>query len=84
MCLTINRKGALNEIPIKFVGGDDGSFDNNDYVLFYAKGPHQWYRDNSTTLSDVKLRYNLYDESAYYFISFNGADGKRVVYQGGT
>lgn len=76
--LTIDRKGALNEIPIKFVGGDDGSFDNNDYVLFYAKGPHQWYRDNSTTLSDVKLRYNLYDESAYYFISFNGSDGKRV------
>lgn len=76
--LTIGRKGPLNEIPIKFVGGDDGSFDNNDYVLFYAKGPHQWYRDNTTTLSNVKLRYNLYDESAYYFISFNGSDGKRV------
>ncbi|MDM1522744.1 type IX secretion system sortase PorU [Empedobacter sp. 225-1] len=76
--LTLDRKGALNEIPIKFVGGDDGSFDNNDYVLFYAKGPHQWYRDNTTTLSNVKLRYNLYDESAYYFISFNGSDGKRV------
>ncbi|MCA4777057.1 type IX secretion system sortase PorU [Empedobacter stercoris] len=79
--LTINRKGALNEIPIKFVGGDDGNFDNNDYVLFYAKGPHQWYRDHATTLKDIKLRYNLYDESAYYFISFNGADGKRVVEQ---
>ncbi|WP_298773846.1 type IX secretion system sortase PorU, partial [uncultured Empedobacter sp.] len=76
--LTEGRKGELNEIPIKFVGGDDGSFDNNDYVLFYAKGPHQWYRDNTTTLSNVKLRYNLYDESAYYFISFNGSDGKRV------
>ncbi|MFV0155158.1 type IX secretion system sortase PorU [Empedobacter falsenii] len=76
--LTINRKGALNEIPIKFVGGDDGNFDNNDYVLFYAKGPHQWYRDHATTLKDIKLRYNLYDESAYYFISFNGSDGKRV------
>ncbi|NOJ76330.1 type IX secretion system sortase PorU [Empedobacter stercoris] len=79
--LTINRKGELNEIPIKFVGGDDGSFDNNDYVLFYAKGPHQWYRDHATTLKDIKLRYNLYDESAYYFISFNGVDGKRVVEQ---
>ncbi|WP_291089360.1 type IX secretion system sortase PorU [Empedobacter sp. UBA7494] len=79
--LTENRIGALNEIPIKFVGGDDGSFDNNDYVLFYAKGPHQWYRDHATTLKDIKLRYNLYDESAYYFISFNGVDGKRVVEQ---
>ncbi|QES93400.1 type IX secretion system sortase PorU [Empedobacter brevis] len=76
--LTEDRKGALNEIPIQFVGGDDGSFDNNDYVLFYAKGPHQWYRNNTTTIKDIKLRYNLYDESAYYFISFNGGDGKRV------
>lgn len=79
--LTEDRKGALNEIPIKFVGGDDGNFDNGDYVLFYAKGPHQWYRNNTTTLQDAKVRYNLYDEAAYYFISFNGEDGKRVKEQ---
>ncbi|WP_413533639.1 type IX secretion system sortase PorU [Empedobacter brevis] len=76
--LTEERKGALNEIPIKFVGSEDGSFDNNDYVLFYAKGPHQWYRNNTTNLENVKLRYNLYDDFAYYFISFNGENGKRV------
>ncbi|MDM1299880.1 type IX secretion system sortase PorU [Empedobacter falsenii] len=76
--LTEDRTGALNEIPIKFVGGEDNSFDNSDYVLFYAKGPHQWYRNNTTTLQDVKVRYNLYDDFAYYFISFNGEDGKRV------
>ncbi len=73
------REGALQEIPIKFVGGDDASFDNNDYVLFYAKGPHQWYRDASTTAKSIKLRYNIYDDSSYYFISFNGQDGKRVL-----
>ncbi|WP_313636400.1 type IX secretion system sortase PorU [Empedobacter sp.] len=76
--LTEDRTGALNEIPIKFVGGEDGSFDSNDYALFYAKGPHQWYRNNTTTLKDAKVRYNLYDDFAYYFISFNGEDGKRV------
>lgn len=76
--LTEDRIGALNEIPIKFVGGEDNSFDNSDYVLFYAKGPHQWYRNNTTTLQDAKVRYNLYDDFAYYFISFNGEDGKRV------
>ncbi|MDH2208005.1 MULTISPECIES: type IX secretion system sortase PorU [unclassified Empedobacter] len=76
--LTEDRIGALNEIPIKFVGGEDNSFDNSDYVLFYAKGPHQWYRNNTTTLKDAKVRYNLYDDFAYYFISFNGEDGKRV------
>ncbi len=76
--LTEDRISALNEIPIKFVGGEDNSFDNSDYVLFYAKGPHQWYRNNTTTLQDAKVRYNLYDDFAYYFISFNGEDGKRV------
>lgn len=75
---TNDRVGALNEIPIKFVGSEDGRFDNSDYVIFYAKGPHQWYRDESTTVNDVKLRYNLYDEYAYYFISYEGENGKRV------
>lgn len=75
---TKDRVGALNEIPIKFVGAEDGKFDNSDYVIFYAKGPHQWYRDTSTTQRDIKLRYNLYDDSAYYFISYEGENGKRV------
>ena len=75
---TNDRVGALNEIPIKFVGSEDGRFDNSDYIIFYAKGPHQWYRDESTTVNDVKLRYNLYDEYAYYFISYEGENGKRV------
>ncbi|MEG0929915.1 type IX secretion system sortase PorU [Algoriella sp.] len=75
---TNDRVGALSEIPIKFVGSEDGRFDNSDYVIFYAKGPHQWYRDESTTANDIKLRYNLYDDYAYYFISYEGENGKRV------
>lgn len=73
-----DRIGALQEIPIQFIGQDDNSFDANDYVLFYAKGPHQWYRDASTTAESIRLRYNLYDDYAYYFISYNGVEGKRI------
>ncbi|WP_313384041.1 type IX secretion system sortase PorU [Chishuiella sp.] len=76
--LTKDRVGALQEIPIKFIGEDDNSFDSDDYVLFYAKGPHQWYRDNSTTPENIKLRYNLYDNYSYYFITYNGTNGKRI------
>lgn len=76
---TIDRVGALQEIPIQFVGQDDNSFDANDYALFYAKGPHQWYRDEFTTAENIRLRNNLYDDYAYYFISFNGVDGKRIT-----
>ncbi|GGF10413.1 Peptidase family C25 [Chishuiella changwenlii] len=76
---TKDRVGALQEIPIKFIGEDDNSFDANDYVLFYAKGPHQWYRENTTTPENIRLRYNLYDDYAYYFISYNGVEGKRIA-----
>ncbi|WP_313374575.1 type IX secretion system sortase PorU [Chishuiella sp.] len=77
--LTISRAGALQEIPIKFIGESDNSFDSDDYVLFYAKGPHQWYRDTDTTAENIKLRYNIYDDYAYYFITYDGVDGKRVT-----
>ena len=27
--------------------GNDGVFNNGDYLLFYAKGPHRWNFDGS-------------------------------------
>ncbi|MBS7333475.1 MAG: hypothetical protein KIG88_07785, partial [Weeksellaceae bacterium] len=54
------RYGSLQEIPIEFLGSEDNSFDANDYITFYAKGPHQWYRQNESSLADVFLRYNIY------------------------
>ena len=72
------RYGALQQIPIEFVGAEDNSFDTNDYITFYAKGPHQWFRDNNTTLSNIFNRFNLYDDYSYYYITFNGTPGKRI------
>ena len=36
------RIDDLKEIPIVVVGENDGSFDRDDYVLFYARGPVTW------------------------------------------
>ena len=55
---------------------NDGSFDNSDFILFYAKGPHDWIVD--TTANTAKHRQNIYSDEAYYFITVSNVDGKRI------
>ncbi|WP_121667861.1 type IX secretion system sortase PorU [Mesonia aquimarina] len=61
------------ETAIKVVGGEDGSFDSQDYILFYAKAVNdEWSEDNESNL-------NLYAERSYYYISADGNIGRRVM-----
>lgn len=71
------RPLALTENAIQVVDGNDGSFDGNDYILFYAAGPDQWNYNSSTDIFEHET--NIYSDDAYYFISFNeGTLGKRI------
>ena len=72
------RYGALQEIPIQFIGSEDNSFDASDYITFYAKGAHQWFRTKDSSLTNVFLRFNQYDDFSYYYITFGGQNGKRI------
>ena len=71
------RVNDLQENAIYIEGEGDGSFDNSDYILFYAKGPHDWVVN--TTTNSVKHRQNIYSDKAYYFITVNNTDGKRIA-----
>ncbi|KIA99953.1 peptidase C25 [Flavobacterium sp. KMS] len=62
----------LTENAIQIIGENDGSFDNDDYILFYAEGVDTW-NDESRTYS------NLYDNKSYYYITTQGGDGKRIT-----
>ncbi len=73
------RYGDLQENAIQVVGEEDGSFDANDYLIFYAQGPHNLHRTNSTTLDNLTHRFNQFDDYAYYYITFGGQKGKRVT-----
>ena len=42
MLNNVFRYDGLQENAIAVVGEDDGTFDANDYILFYGKGPHDW------------------------------------------
>ena len=59
------------ENAIQVNGEEDGIFDNDDYIIFFAKGP-----DNYNLESDTHL--NLYEEKTSYFISIGSVNGLRV------
>ena len=59
------------ENAIKFVGEDDGVFDNNDYILFYAQGPKEYNEESKTHI-------NCYTDKTYYYINVSSGNGKRI------
>ena len=70
------RYDDLQENAIYIEGEEDNSFDANDYILLYAKGPHSWEVDINT--NNVSHKQNIYSDKAYYFITVNANNGKRI------
>ena len=61
------RYDDLQENAIFIEGEEDNSFDSNDYILFYAKGPHSW--DVNPVQGTVNHKQNIYSDQSYYFIT---------------
>lgn len=70
------RHEDLQENAIYIEGEADGSFDANDFILFYAEGPHHW--ETNPVSGTASHRQNIYSDKAYYFITVDGTDGKRI------
>ncbi|MEO6346663.1 MAG: type IX secretion system sortase PorU [Aquaticitalea sp.] len=64
----------LTENAVKFVGEQDGVFDNEDYILFYGEGP-------KGNISDPQIKTNLnpYTDKSYYFVNISSGNGKRIL-----
>ncbi|MEZ4911701.1 MAG: type IX secretion system sortase PorU [Saprospiraceae bacterium] len=73
------RIDDLKELSIFVEGESDSKFDGSDYILFYAEGPERIEYDSIS--NNYKLNKNIYDKNNFYFITFEGKDGKRVVNQ---
>ena len=70
------RFDDLMEIPVVVAGESDGSFDRDDYVLFYARGPVTWrYKSAQNAFVHVP---NCYDDHAYVFITVDRGEGLRL------
>ncbi|MFT5821347.1 MAG: hypothetical protein ACI8ZM_002599 [Crocinitomix sp.] len=64
------RPDDLLKNAIQVVGDGDGSFNTDDYILFYAKGPEKLIINSS----DFYPRKNKIDSLNYYFIHIDNAD----------
>ncbi|MGM5629298.1 type IX secretion system sortase PorU [Apibacter raozihei] len=69
------RYDNIQENAIFVAGEEDGVFNNDDYILFYAQGPDYWDRSNG---KNIKHKKNIYEDYAYYFININQTQGKRI------
>ncbi len=67
----------LYEIPVFVSGEDDGVFNENDYVLFYARGPVVWkYYATTRYYGHVK---NPYTDYTYVFMTIGDEAGRRIT-----
>jgi hypothetical protein len=71
-----SRPAGLIENPVRVRGGGDGSFDDGDALLFYARGPQGWryHADNNRWQHYV----NSYAENNYYFLKIGQKKGARI------
>lgn len=66
------RTDDLAKNAIKIIGESDGSFDANDYILFYGWGPNRWYPNGDTT--KFKQIKHIYSDVSCYYININSGD----------
>lgn len=72
----------LLQNAIEVVGEDDGSFDPDDYVLFYHCGMDLW--KYSATGKQWEHSRNIYADTAWYFLTILDSDAKRIDLKNNT
>ncbi|MCB2409939.1 type IX secretion system sortase PorU [Hymenobacter lucidus] len=75
---SVYRPDDLAENAIYVAGEADNSFDDADYVLFYARGPHTWSFDPNGATPRFRHNLNVYADTAYYFVTVGTTAGLRV------
>lgn len=71
------RYDDLQKNAIYIDDGADGSFDQDDFILFYAESPHKWKLNTSTNL--FYYDQHLYTNQSYYFIIVNDVSGPKRI-----
>ncbi len=66
-----NTQFDLRENAIQIVGGEDGVFSGDDYILFYGEGTQGYNEDSDTHI-------NVYEDRSYYYVTADGGPGRRI------
>ncbi len=69
-----SRTDDLSDNAIYIEGENDGSFDPQDYILFYAEGASTYHYDND----NINYQKNPYDLNNYFFIKIESENGPRI------
>jgi len=67
-----NNEFDLIENSIQIIGEEDGSFDNNDFILFYGVGTKGYQGD------DFDTNINPYSDESYYYVTSSVGFGNRI------
>jgi hypothetical protein len=69
----------LREIPGRVVGGEDGSFDSEDYLVFYGVPASRWEYDMEA--DDYSYFENPYADTNVFWLTWGGEEGLRMQVQ---
>ncbi|MEK0413032.1 MAG: hypothetical protein RL070_520 [Bacteroidota bacterium] len=64
------RQSSFTENALLINDGGDGIFSGQDFIVFYAPGPHRWHYDSNN--DRYNYVQNLYSDTAFYFLNVDG------------
>ncbi|HCZ35264.1 MAG TPA: hypothetical protein DHV26_04985, partial [Cytophagales bacterium] len=71
------RQTDLTEIAIQVIGEQDGKFNSNDAILFFAKGPDKYQYNIQKQIFEYEN--NLFTDKNFYFLTIGADAGKRIA-----
>lgn len=78
---SVERYDDLQKCAIYIEGEADNQFQDNDYILFYGKGPDTWTLESEETTGKKRWAHlkHYYSDSAYYFLRIDDSNPKRIA-----
>jgi hypothetical protein len=70
------RPSAFTENALLINDGGDGILSGQDFIVFYAPGPHRWYYNSNN--NQYNYEQNLYSDTAFYFLNVDGNIGENI------
>lgn len=64
---------AFTEIPIQVVGEEDGSFDANDYIVFFGSDRTGYENNDALQATDQAIYHNPYSHNGIYWLTHAGS-----------
>ncbi len=69
-----DERPELSQFPILVEGESDGSFDNNDRIVFYGNSPHKESRSGTSFTHSI----HPYSDSSFVFLTVGTSSGRRL------